>query len=578
MFGLLRPVGVALALAVVLQAASAVLMLAPLFGMSTLAQLLLSEAADRVAIWRLILLSAMGLGAGLALRGAAELISHLADNTLSLRLRLEVARRISLAPLDSLSRMGSGRVKQVMEDDVAALHHLVAHALLDFANAAATVLAVCGYLFALDWRLALALVPPLLLFFLLYRRVLIACSAERMVAYGVALGRVNQSVVEFVAGMPSVRMFGDPARAHLSYREAIDAFQTFYTGWVRPLLWPESAATLALASITLLLLVATCGFALVQWAGMEPVLILPFALLGPGLTSPINRLMAGAQALQMSRGARSRLAELYSLPQERAPEFPLLPNGGGVRFENVSFSYNGSAPVLTGIDLELVPGRVTALVGRSGSGKSTLARLLLRFHEPQEGRITLGGADLARIPAEALYRHVGFVFQDTHLLRASVRENIALGRPDATREAVEDAARGASIHRPILQLPRGYEAICGEEVNFSGGEAQRIGIARSLLHAPEILLLDEPTAHVDRDAAAEIRQALAALMAGTTGRTVLIISHDLESVAGADAIVVLEAGRIVESGAHAELLARQGMYARMWALQHPAAPAAEAIP
>ncbi len=235
---------------------------------------------------------------------------------------------------------------------------------------------------------------------------------------------------------------------------------------------------------------------------MDPVIILPFALLGRGLTTPINRLMTGAQTLQMSRGAQTRLAELRALPQERAPESPQLPSGGAVRFENVSFSYNGSDPVLAGIDLELTPGRVTALVGRSGSGKSTLARLLLRFHAPQQGRITVGGADLARIPAEALYRHVGFVFQDTHMLRASVRENITLGRPDAGPDEVEQAACRASIHRRIQQLPGGYDTICGEEANFSGGEAQRIGIARALLHAPEILLLDEPTAHVDCDAAA----------------------------------------------------------------------------
>ncbi len=225
MFGLLRPVGVALTFAVVLQAASAVLMLSPLFGMSTLAQFLLSEAPDPTAIWRLVFLSAAGLGAGLALRGAAELISHLADNALSLRLRLEVARQNRAGSLENLSRMGSGRVTQAMEDDVAALHHLVAHALLDVASAAATVLAVYGYLFALDWRLALALSASAALL-----PALPPCAARlRCRAHGGlwrgTLGRVNQSVVEFVAGMPTVKMFGDPARAHRAYREAVDAFR-----------------------------------------------------------------------------------------------------------------------------------------------------------------------------------------------------------------------------------------------------------------------------------------------------------------------------------------------------------------
>jgi ATP-binding cassette subfamily B protein len=239
-----------------------------------------------------------------------------------------------------------------------------------------------------------------------------------------------------------------------------------------------------------------------------------------------------------------------------------VPQGHDVAFAGVGFGYDPDHRVLHDIAAALAPGTVTALVGASGSGKSTLAKLVPRFYDVDEGTVAIGGADVTRVSAADLYREVGFVFQDVQLLRASLRDNIRLTRPGATDAEVTNAAQAAQIHDRILRFGRGYDSVVGEDANLSGGEAQRVTIARALLADAPVLVLDEATAFADPDSEAAIQRALSTLAAD---RTVLVIAHRLHTITGADQILVLDGGRIVERGTHAELVAANGPFARMWA-------------
>ncbi|GGX92166.1 ABC transporter transmembrane domain-containing protein [Vogesella alkaliphila] len=274
--------------------------------------------------------------------------------------------------------------------------------------------------------------------------------------------------------------------------------------------------------------------------------------------------------LQRAAGATERLMALLALRspvQPPAQPLPLPASGDGLQLHEVGFAYPSrlGQPSLSGISLAIRPGEQLALVGPSGAGKTTLFQLLLRFYDPQVGRITLNGVDVARLDPQALRRHIGIVLQDTVIFGASALENIRYGRPEATDEEVFAAARAAAAHEFIERLPEGYHSYLGERgVRLSGGQRQRIAIARAILKNPPILLLDEATSALDAESEQLVQQALERAAAG---RTTIVIAHRLATVKQADRIVVLEQGRIVAEGKHAELLQRSPLYARLAALQ-----------
>ena len=561
---ILHPIRGRLIVAAVLAGTGSMLTLVPLAGIARIAQIAMDPAPAQDGLWPIILASVACLFLGMALISLGELAAHLADNRITYQLRLQAMQRLGQVPLGWFTSRASGEVKQAMQDDINTLHSLTAHFYTTTGRAVGAIAISVIYLFAMDWRLAIVSLLPFPGFFLFFGRAMKA-SGTNMAQFVAGMGRINNAVVEFVNGIPVVKAFGATGRAHGSYRAAVDAFADAFAAFTRPLVGSMANANALIAPVAVLGVVVLAGTAFVALGTMAPLEILPFALVAPGMSAPMLLLHYLTHDLNNAAGAAQRVQALLDTPvlAQPAPDQQQLPDGTEIRLEGVGYAYDGHNKVLSDVSFTLQAGTVTAIVGASGSGKSTLARLLLRFFDPSEGRITLGGVDLRHIATPELYRRVGFVLQEVRLIHASVRENIALGRPSASSDEVEEAARLANIHERILALPRGYDSVIGEDAQLSGGELQRVSIARAVLLDPAVLVLDEATAAADAENEVAIQDALSRF---ARGRTLLIIAHRLDTIMHADNIVVVDNGAIVEQGSHASLLAGKGRYAQLWAL------------
>lgn len=564
---LTAPVNRMIVLACVIQAAGAAAGVAPFIALAELGRVLLAEGlVDRELAWRIAAFAVGALLVRLICLLAVGALTHFADLDLQLHLRRRMAARLARAPLGWFSAQSAGAVKKALQDDVTALHHLVGHSYTNMVSAAVAPLVAFGYLIWVDWRLAAAATVPLLagtaLHALQFRG-----YGEKMAAYNAALSDVNAVAVEFVQGIAVIKTFGQARRAYGRFLLQTKTFVAFFWNWVRGLLGLAAASEVVLSPLFALLTALAVGLLPVTAGLIAPVDLLALAVLMPGLTAPFLTLAYARNEAMLAKDAARRIGDLLDTPALPQPAVPRAPRGTRVAFEQVGFSYDGETEVLQDIDLVLEPATVTALVGPSGSGKSTLARLLPRFWDVGSGRITIGGVDVRELAPETLYARVGFVFQDVRLLRVSLAENIALGRPEASRQEIEAAARAAQIHERITALPRGYDSVAGEDARLSGGEAQRVSIARALLADAPILVLDEATAFADPDSEAAIQDALSTLAAG---RSLLVIAHRLHTVTGVDCICVMDEGRIVERGRHQALLAADGLYAELWAASEAA--------
>lgn len=559
---ILEPIRGRLITAAVLAALGTMLALVPLAGIAHIAGIALSQSAgaQTTHLWSIAALCVASVMLGMALVLAGEWLAHLADNRITFDLRMAVARRLAQVPLGWFTSRASGDVKQAMQDDIGTLHSLTAHFYTAVGRAVGAMAISAIYLVALDWRMALIALLPFPGFFLFLKEAMKASGAN-MQQFAERLGQVNRATVEFAGSIPVVKTFGGAGRTHAGYRDAVDAFAQAFVDFTRPLVASMAHAHALIAPVTVLGVVLAGGAVFVGMGWMQPLDVLPFALVAPGMCAPVLLLHTLLHDLQGANGAAQRVLGLLDTPVLQQPSQPQLPQGHAVRFENVGYAYQADQPVLRDINFTLEPGTVTAIVGPSGAGKSTLARLLLRFFDPSAGRITLGSVDLRDMQSTALYQRVGFVLQEVRLIHASVRDNIALGRPSASQQEIEAAARAAHIHERILALPRGYDSVIGEDAQLSGGERQRVSIARAVLLDPPVLVLDEATASADAESEAAIQEALSRF---SQGRTLLVIAHRLDTVMHADRILVLDEGAIVEQGRHADLLTQGGLYARLW--------------
>ncbi|EME19543.1 ABC transporter ATP-binding protein [Rhodococcus triatomae] len=558
---LLAPVRTQTRVAMAMQVVAAFATIVPYVAIAELGKTLLADGpVDSQRVWTIVWIVVAGLGLRAGFGGGALMVTHFADVRLQAILRRRIAATLGRLPLGWFTTHSSGQVRKAAQNDIGDMHYLVAHSAVETTGAVAVPLAGLAYVISVDWRLALLAVATLPVYVVAYA-VMTRGMTEKMEEMNRGLAAISATVVEFVTGIAVVKTFGQTRRAHSRYRDAATETAKAYDGWVRPMLRTEALASMALSAPVVLLVNLGVGALMVRAGWVSAIDLFTTTLVALIIPVAVTSIGFGMQARREASAAAGRLLDLFSTPTLPEPARPRTPVGHTVQFDDVRFSYDGRTDVLSGIDLELPQGTVTALVGPSGSGKSTLATLVPRFHEVTGGSVRLGGVDVREIASDELYRHVGFVLQDVQLLRQSVLDNIRLARPDADLDSVRSAARAARIDDRIMALPRGYDSVVGEDAMFSGGEAQRVSIARALLADTPVLVLDEATAFADPESEADIQAALTRL---AIDRTVLVIAHRLGSIVGADQIVVLDRGRVVERGSHDELTAAGGRYARMW--------------
>lgn len=562
---LMRPVAPSLASGRLLAVVSGVLAVVPYVALVRIGEVLLEAAqadvgvdGDEVDRWLRILLIAFTLR--LVIYFLALLVTHLADIKLGHLIRLRMVRRFSRVPLVWFTSTNSGRVRKALQDDIGTIHNLIAHRPVEATSAVVMPVALMVYAFVIDWRLGLLTIATLPLY-IAAMALSMRGMGEKTVEMDTRLGVVSARMVEFVTGITVVKAFGRVGRAHRAYQRAADEFQDFYYDWVKPLITVSALGNSLLAVPLILLINLGGGTWLVHHGSVSTADVLATSLIALLIPYGLEVLMNSMWAKQMAGASARRLTDLLQTPVLPDDSDRAAPGGHDVIFANVSYSY-GDGPdaelALDDVSFTLDEGTITALIGPSGSGKSTIATLLARFDDPRSGHIRLGGAPIEAI--SDLYSHVGFVLQDPQLPSISIRDNIALGRPDATDEQIRDAARAARILDEIEELPNGFDTVYGADTGLSGGQAQRIAIARAILVDAPVLILDEATALTDPESQHQIQQALSDLV---RGKTVLLIAHRPEVIKGVDQIILVENGRVAATGTHDELLNQPG-YAHLW--------------
>ncbi|MEM8991921.1 MAG: ABC transporter ATP-binding protein [Pseudomonadota bacterium] len=548
-----------LALAVALASGSVLLDMVPLWAVYQLTQSVASGTAEPALFWPLAALTAVTIPFGYFLFGLATRQSHTVAFNMIYDLRMRVARHIARLPMGYFSTRRSGQAKQTIVTEPERLELLVAHAMPEGTSAFFTWLIVTGWLFYVDWRMALAAVIFAPVSFVLMGFAIKASMSETA-AYQSAQGAMNGAIVEHLTGMPAVKIFNPDGIDRSETAAAIDHLAQMQSSMARAFV-PLGGTFYAmiLANITLILIV---GVWLLHAEAITLSVFLFFVIVGANYSVPLMRLFDLFHHFAQISLSASALQEILSKDTQPDTGRRVPLKGHDIAFEDVRFAYGDGPTVLEGISFTAREGEITALVGPSGAGKSTLAALIPRLFDVTGGRIALGGQDLRDIGLDQLMEAVAFVFQDPFLFSATVAENIRYGSPDATNAEVEAAARAAQAHEFIENLPARYATEIGPGSQLlSGGERQRIALARAILKDAPIVVLDEATAFTDPDSEYEIQQALGQL---TRGKTVIVVAHRLHTIAAADQILLIDRGHIAERGTHEVLIAKAGRYARLW--------------
>lgn len=553
----------------ILSTISVFFLLVPYISVYNVMAELLSHASDITSVDGSYLITwavrgIIGMALGYLFMYAGGMLGHIAAFRTLYGIRLKIANHLGRLPLGYFTKNAIGKNKQIMEADVEQIELFIAHQLPDIVNTAAMLVVMIGAMFYLNPWLALACVIPILIGFFAQFSMMFGKKAEVGLAeYYDALEDINTSAIQYVRGMPSIKVFG----------QTVHSFRKFYADMVKyrdfSVKYAKNFENSFVAFRTIVLSLATyiLPVGLFFFTGNPEnmsfaITLMFFLLLAPGVSTPVFKLNNLAMTLSTISEGVKRIDEVMEEKEIEEPERREAPSGFDIEFQGVTFSYGGGVDVLEGVSFTAPQNKITALVGPSGSGKSTIAQLIPRFWDVREGSITIGSIDIRNMRTEELMNIVSFVFQDSFLFSDTLYNNILIGKPTATKEEVYTAAKAAQCHEFIGRLPNGYDTLIGEGgVYLSGGEEQRVSVARAILKNAPILILDEATAYADPENEHQMQLALSELI---QNKTVLIIAHRLATIREANQILVVNDGGIEDSGIHEELLSHNGLYKKMW--------------
>lgn len=492
--------------------------------------------------------------------------SHLAAFRIAANMRKALMRHIMSLPIGFLDTLGSGKVRKWVQESTQSTETYLAHQLPDKAGMYATMLGLAVLMFLFDWRMGLLCLGTVALSLIVMVGMMIGPTLKtKMGEYNKALDSMSNEAVEYVRGIPVVKTFGQSVFSFKRFKASIDQYQKWVIAYTLDLRLPMVLYTTLVNScfsvlIGMTLFVAKDG----EVDGHFLLNLLYYIIVTPAIAVTLNRLMFASENEMIVAEALSKTNRILAIAPLSVPSDAKCPENNELVLHNVRFRYpDASRFAVDGVSLSVKPGQKIALVGPSGGGKTTTASLMARFFDVTDGAITLGNVDIRNIRKQDLMNRISFVFQDSRLLKTSILENVRLGRPEATREEVLKALHRAQCDDILAKLPQGSDTVIGTKGTYlSGGEQQRIAIARVMLKDTPIVILDEATAFADPDNETRVQKAFSDMAA--MGKTLIMIAHRLSSVTGADCIYVMEDGRITESGTHSELLERGGKYAAMW--------------
>ncbi len=494
---------------------------------------------------------------------AGLMCSHLSAFRIATNLRLSMTEHIATLPLGAIEQFGSGRLRRTILETSGAAETYLAHQLPDKARAMATIAGLLALLAGFDWRLGLLSLAPALLGLAAMSRMTGKGLQEKMTQYQNALADMSGEAVEYVRGIPVVKTFGQTVFSFKKFKAAIDNYERWTISYTKDLRGPMCLYTLAVNSVFVFLILGGFWFSHGTVDNALLLNLLFYIIITPVISLTLSKLMYMSENGMMVQDTITRIDGVLNSPSLSQSDRPQHPKDSSVELKNVTFSYDGKKNALEDVSLSIGAGQTVAFVGPSGGGKSTLASLIARFFDPQSGSVLIGGVDVRNVDKRELMDTVSFVFQNSRLIKGSILDNVRMGRPDASDAEVLAVLRAAQCMDITEKFPEGMHTIIGSDgVYLSGGEAQRLAVARAMLKNAPVLILDEATAFADPDNETKVQAAFSEL---AKGRTVIMIAHRLSTVAGADRIFVLKDGRLAESGTFEELSeSADSLFGEMW--------------